>query len=240
MLQAASHHRTNGKGSSSTRRCWEVPSLRRDPRGVRHPRPNRLQMIIHPRYQVRIDSSIIHLSTRSLHVYRLDRDSIRRVYYIFVTWKPHARTRTHTVWMTSSWEGKARWPGVVLGKIKSLWSSSQGTANDGLNQLIGSSNKIAGRETLLESDVYCYWDTFEMLGVCKWMRGSLKNRHARVETRANTSLRMALLVVPLLFSQHDVIQCAFVNFCRSFLLRLLLAIVLAGLSSLINRQTASL
>ncbi|XP_032688832.1 protein TANC2 isoform X2 [Odontomachus brunneus] len=41
-----------------------------------------------------------------------------------------------SVWMTTSWEGKARWPGVVLGKIKSLWNSSQGTANDGLNQLI--------------------------------------------------------------------------------------------------------
>lgn len=50
--------------------------------------------------------------------------------------------------MTTSWEGKANWPGVVLGKIKSLWSSSQGTANDGLNQLIGSSGKVAGRETL--------------------------------------------------------------------------------------------
>lgn len=41
--------------------------------------------------------------------------------------------------MTSSWEGKSRWPGVVLGKIKSLWSTSQGSASDGLNQLIGSS-----------------------------------------------------------------------------------------------------
>ncbi|XP_012226066.1 protein TANC2 isoform X3 [Linepithema humile] len=51
-----------------------------------------------------------------------------------------------SVWMTSSWEGKAKWPGVVLGKIKSLWSSSQGTANDGLNQLIGSSNKVADDE----------------------------------------------------------------------------------------------
>lgn len=50
--------------------------------------------------------------------------------------------------MTSSFEGKARWPGVVLGKIKSLWSSSQGTASDGLNQLIGSSGKVAGREIL--------------------------------------------------------------------------------------------
>ncbi|XP_020294791.1 protein TANC2 isoform X2 [Pseudomyrmex gracilis] len=49
-----------------------------------------------------------------------------------------------SVWMTSSWEG--RWPGVVLGKIKSLWSSSQGTANDGLNQLIGSSNKVTDDE----------------------------------------------------------------------------------------------
>ncbi|KYN40810.1 Protein TANC2 [Trachymyrmex septentrionalis] len=50
-----------------------------------------------------------------------------------------------SVW-TSSMEGKARWPGVVLGKIKSLWSSSQGTANDGLNQLISSTNRIAGRK----------------------------------------------------------------------------------------------
>ncbi|XP_025157135.1 protein TANC2 isoform X3 [Harpegnathos saltator] len=52
----------------------------------------------------------------------------------------------HTVWMTTSWEGKARWPGVVLGKIKSLWNSSQGTANDGLNQLIGSSSKVTDDE----------------------------------------------------------------------------------------------
>lgn len=51
-----------------------------------------------------------------------------------------------SVW-TSSMEGKARWPGVVLGKIKSLWSSSQGTANDGLNQLISSTNRIAGRKS---------------------------------------------------------------------------------------------
>ncbi|KAL0115994.1 hypothetical protein PUN28_011102 [Cardiocondyla obscurior] len=51
-----------------------------------------------------------------------------------------------SVWMTSSLEGKARWPGVVLGKIKSLWSSSQGTANDGLNQLIDPSNKVADDE----------------------------------------------------------------------------------------------
>lgn len=41
--------------------------------------------------------------------------------------------------MTSSWEGKSKWPGVVLGKIKSLWSTSHGTASDGLNQLIDSS-----------------------------------------------------------------------------------------------------
>jgi len=54
--------------------------------------------------------------------------------------------RIHIVW-TSSMEGKARWPGVVLGKIKSLWSSSQGTANDGLNQLINSTNRIAGRKS---------------------------------------------------------------------------------------------
>lgn len=46
----------------------------------------------------------------------------------------------HTAWMTSSWEGKSRWPGVVLGKIKSLWSSSQGSTSDGLNQLIDSSS----------------------------------------------------------------------------------------------------
>lgn len=45
--------------------------------------------------------------------------------------------------MTSSWEGKSKWPGVVLGKIKSLWSTSQGTTNDGLNQLIDSSSKNA-------------------------------------------------------------------------------------------------
>ncbi|XP_011644228.1 protein TANC2 isoform X3 [Pogonomyrmex barbatus] len=51
-----------------------------------------------------------------------------------------------SAWMTSSLERKARWPGVVLGKIKSLWSNSQGTANDGLNQLIGSSNKVADDE----------------------------------------------------------------------------------------------
>ncbi|XP_072759305.1 protein TANC2 isoform X1 [Anoplolepis gracilipes] len=51
-----------------------------------------------------------------------------------------------SVWMTSSLEGKVKWPGVVLGKIKSLWSSSQGTASDGLNQLIGSSAKVADDE----------------------------------------------------------------------------------------------
>ncbi|XP_018398120.1 PREDICTED: protein TANC2 [Cyphomyrmex costatus] len=50
-----------------------------------------------------------------------------------------------SVW-TTSLEGKTRWPGVVLGKIKSLWSNSQGTANDGLNQLISSTNKIADDE----------------------------------------------------------------------------------------------
>ncbi|XP_011302998.1 protein TANC2 isoform X2 [Fopius arisanus] len=43
---------------------------------------------------------------------------------------------TLSAWMTSSWEGTSRWPGVVLGKIKSLWSTNQGTASDGLNQLI--------------------------------------------------------------------------------------------------------
>lgn len=52
--------------------------------------------------------------------------------------------------MASSWEGKSRWPGVVLGKIKSLWSNSQGTANDGLNQLIDSRNKVTGRKNTLE------------------------------------------------------------------------------------------
>ncbi|XP_074093654.1 zinc-RING finger and ankyrin repeat domain-containing protein rolling pebbles isoform X1 [Cotesia typhae] len=41
-----------------------------------------------------------------------------------------------SAWMTNSWEETSKWPGVVLGKIKSLWSTSQGTANDGLNQLI--------------------------------------------------------------------------------------------------------
>lgn len=38
--------------------------------------------------------------------------------------------------MTTSWEVKSRWPGVVLGKIKNLWNNSEGTANDGLNQLV--------------------------------------------------------------------------------------------------------
>ncbi|XP_076678222.1 zinc-RING finger and ankyrin repeat domain-containing protein rolling pebbles isoform X3 [Andrena cerasifolii] len=51
-----------------------------------------------------------------------------------------------SVWMASSWEGKSRWPGVVLGKIKSLWSNSQGTANDGLNQLIDSRSKVTDDE----------------------------------------------------------------------------------------------
>ncbi|KAG7190367.1 hypothetical protein KM043_006477 [Ampulex compressa] len=51
-----------------------------------------------------------------------------------------------SAWMASSWEGKSRWPGVVLGKIKSLWSSSQGSANDGLNQLIEPGNKVADDE----------------------------------------------------------------------------------------------
>ncbi|XP_015600878.1 protein TANC1 isoform X2 [Cephus cinctus] len=51
-----------------------------------------------------------------------------------------------SAWMTSSWEGKSRWPGVVLGKIKSLWSSSQGSTSDGLNQLIGSSDKVTDDE----------------------------------------------------------------------------------------------
>lgn len=51
--------------------------------------------------------------------------------------------------MTTSWEGKSRWPGLVLGKIKSLWSNSQGSANDGLNQLIGVSRKVPGRIDLL-------------------------------------------------------------------------------------------
>ncbi|XP_043488120.1 protein TANC2 isoform X2 [Polistes fuscatus] len=57
-----------------------------------------------------------------------------------------------SAWMVSSWEGKSRWPGLVLGKIKSLWSNSQGTANDGLNQLIDSSNKLAGRNYSYEYD----------------------------------------------------------------------------------------
>ncbi|XP_012528978.2 protein TANC2 isoform X3 [Monomorium pharaonis] len=47
------------------------------------------------------------------------------------------------VMMTSSLEERTKWPGVVLGKIKSLWNNSQGTVNNGLNQLIGSSNKVA-------------------------------------------------------------------------------------------------
>ncbi|XP_033222043.1 protein TANC2 isoform X3 [Belonocnema kinseyi] len=51
-----------------------------------------------------------------------------------------------SAWMTNSWEGKSRWTGFVLGKIKSLWSSSQGTTNDGLNQLVDSINKIPDDE----------------------------------------------------------------------------------------------
>ncbi|XP_029056445.1 protein TANC2 isoform X1 [Osmia bicornis bicornis] len=51
-----------------------------------------------------------------------------------------------SAWMASSWEGRSRWPGVVLGKIKSLWSNSQGTANDGLNQLIDSRSKVTDDE----------------------------------------------------------------------------------------------
>ncbi|XP_033361933.1 protein TANC2-like isoform X2 [Bombus vosnesenskii] len=51
-----------------------------------------------------------------------------------------------SAWMASSWEGKSRWPGVVLGKIKSLWSNSQGTANDGLNQLIDPRIKVTDDE----------------------------------------------------------------------------------------------
>ncbi|XP_017792918.1 PREDICTED: protein TANC2 [Habropoda laboriosa] len=51
-----------------------------------------------------------------------------------------------SAWMASSWEGKSRWPGVVLGKIKSLWSNSQGTTNDGLNQLIDSTIKVTDDE----------------------------------------------------------------------------------------------
>ncbi|XP_043518370.1 protein TANC2 isoform X2 [Frieseomelitta varia] len=51
-----------------------------------------------------------------------------------------------SAWMATSWEGKSRWPGVVLGKIKSLWSNSQGTANDGLNQLIDPRNKVTDDE----------------------------------------------------------------------------------------------
>ncbi|XP_058796841.1 protein TANC2 [Phymastichus coffea] len=51
-----------------------------------------------------------------------------------------------SAWMTTSWEGKSQWPGAVLGKIRSLWSNSQGSANDGLNQLIDSSNKLPDDE----------------------------------------------------------------------------------------------
>ncbi|OXU24414.1 hypothetical protein TSAR_008506 [Trichomalopsis sarcophagae] len=52
-----------------------------------------------------------------------------------------------SAWMTASWEGKSQWPGLVLGKIRSLWSSSQGSTSDGLNQLIDASDKLPGRNT---------------------------------------------------------------------------------------------
>lgn len=55
--------------------------------------------------------------------------------------------RVRVAWMTTSWEGKSQWPGAVLGKIRSLWSNSQGSTNDGLNQLIDASNKLPGRNT---------------------------------------------------------------------------------------------
>ncbi|CAB0033543.1 unnamed protein product [Trichogramma brassicae] len=45
-----------------------------------------------------------------------------------------------SAWMTASWEGKSQWPGAVLGKIRSLWSSSQGSSQCGLNQLIETNN----------------------------------------------------------------------------------------------------
>ena len=50
--------------------------------------------------------------------------------------------------MTNSWEGKSRWTGSVLGKIKNLWSSSQGTTSVGLNQLVDSNNKVPGRKLI--------------------------------------------------------------------------------------------
>lgn len=57
-------------------------------------------------------------------------------------------TNYNLAWMTNSWEGKSRWTGFVLGKIKTLWSSSQGTTNGGLNQLVDSINKIPGRKLI--------------------------------------------------------------------------------------------
>ncbi|XP_044005263.1 protein TANC2 isoform X2 [Aphidius gifuensis] len=57
---------------------------------------------------------------------------------VISTPEPNDNPSALSAWMTSSWEGKSKWPGVVLGKIKSLWSTSHGTASDGLNQLIDS------------------------------------------------------------------------------------------------------
>ncbi|XP_031779288.1 protein TANC2 isoform X2 [Nasonia vitripennis] len=53
-----------------------------------------------------------------------------------------------SAWMTASWEGKSQWPGLVLGKIRSLWSSSQGSTSDGLNQLIDASDKLPDDESV--------------------------------------------------------------------------------------------
>lgn len=54
---------------------------------------------------------------------------------------------TRTAWMTASWEGKSQWPGLVVGKIRSLWSNTQGSTSDGLNQLIDASDtKLPGRD----------------------------------------------------------------------------------------------
>ncbi|XP_051163378.1 protein TANC2 isoform X2 [Leptopilina boulardi] len=53
-----------------------------------------------------------------------------------------------SAWMTTSLEGKSRWTGIVLGKIKNLWSSSQGTASNGLNQLVDTCNKIQDDESV--------------------------------------------------------------------------------------------
>lgn len=90
--------------------------------------------------------------------------------------------------MTSSLEGKARWPGIVLGKIKSLWSSSQGTASNGLNQLIGSSGKIAGRETLSNSMCIAIETRSRCLEFANECEGTLKSYHTRV-SHASRSVR---------------------------------------------------